>query len=370
MAVATIDEASAGGRLRIDLGALAANWRSLAARTGPAVETAAVVKADGYGLGIEPVARALAAAGCRTFFVALPGEGIGVRNAVPSSVIYILAGLLPGAAPLYRDHDLRPVLGSPPEVSEWAAAKRQGLPTQAAVHVDTGMNRLGLSFAEARKLATDAAALSAVAPALVMSHLACSDEPTNPENINQLNRFGEVVGLFPGVPASLANSGGVLLGADYHFQMVRPGIALYGGEVVAGVPNPMRPVVTLEARVLMVRRASAGEAVGYGGTRALKRPSLLAVVGVGYADGYHRRTGTPENPARVFVGGRFAPIAGRVSMDLITIDVTDVPGVARGDWVELFGANVPVDEAAAHAGTIGYEFLTGLGRRYHRTYAP
>jgi alanine racemase len=364
----SIDEALAGGRLRINLAALGQNWQALRARTADRVETASNIKANGYGLGIEQVSVALYSAGCRTFFVAVPEEGVRVKKAVPAATVYILAGLLPGAADFYAANDIRPVLSSMPEVTEWAKAKAAGLATAAAIHVDTGMNRLGVSIDEAKALAADTATVNAIAPALVMSHLACSDEPQHPLNKVQLERFRAVRALFSGVPASLANSGGVFLGADYHFDMVRPGIALYGGDITTGAPNPMRPVVTLEARVLIVRDAPSNDSVGYGATRTLTRPSKLAVVSVGYADGYHRRTGAEGGPARVFVRGKFAPIAGRVSMDLITIDVTDVPGVQRGDWVELFGANVPVDEPANHAGTIGYEFLTGLGHRYHRVY--
>ncbi len=202
-----------------------------------------------------------------------------------------------------------------------------------------------------------------------MSHLACSDEPDNPLNRQQLERFRAVAALFPGVPASLANSGGVFLGPDYHFAHGAAGHrALRRRCHQRRARIPMRPVVTLEARVLAVRDAQAGETVGYGATRTLTRPSLHRR----RRRRLCRRLSPPhrhrDNPARVFVRGRFAPLAGRVSMDLITIDVTDVPGVQRGDWVELFGAHVPVDEAAGHAGTIGYEFLTGLGRRYHRVY--
>ena len=359
----------AGGRLTVDLGALAANWRSVAERVGPKVEASAVIKADGYGLGIVAVARALAAAGCRTFFVAVASEGIAVRAAVPDAVIYVLAGLLPGTAAAHAAHDLRPVLSSRAEVDEWAAAKRAGMPTNSAIHIDTGMNRLGLSMDEANALAADRDLVAAVSPSLLMSHLACSDEPEHPMNRTQVERFRSVRALFPGIPASLANSGGVLLGPDWHFDMVRPGIALYGGDIVAGVRTPMRPVVTLEGRVLLVRDAKVGETAGYGATRTFDRPTRLAVLGLGYADGFHRITGRAgSGSARAFIRGSSAPFAGRVSMDLITIDVTDIPGVARGDWAELFGPNLPIDEAASHAGTIGYEFLTGLGRRYPRRY--
>ena len=242
--------------------------------------------------------------------------------------------------------------------------------TGAAVHVDTGMNRLGLSLHEALDLRRDEALLATLAPDLIISHLACADTPDHPMNRRQLALFSEVRAQFPDLPASLANSAGVFLGPDYHFDLVRPGIALYGGVAVQGITNPMRAVATLEARVLAVREAEEGETVGYGATQSLKVPTRLATLSAGYADGYHRLAGgSDERPgARVWVRGQRAPLVGRVSMDLITIDVTDIPGVARGDWVELFGRHIAVDDVARQAGTIGYELLTNLGRRYQRVY--
>ena len=233
------------------------------------------------------------------------------------------------------------------------------------------MNRLGLTLAEARALSQQRSLLRAIAPSLVMSHLAVADAPEHPLNRKQLAAFRAVRALMPDYPASLANSAGIFLGPDYHFDLVRPGIALYGASAVAGVPNPMRPVVTAEARVLQVREAKSGETVGYGATETMKQPSRIAILAAGYADGYHRAAGSSDTRpgARVFIGGRYATLVGRVSMDLLAADVTDVPGVERGDWAELFGPHVPIDEVADHAGTIGYELLTGLGRRYERSYA-
>jgi alanine racemase len=365
----TLQSRAAGGRLTIDLATLRANWAALAKRSGSAA-TGAVVKADAYGLGIDPVVRTLRQAGCETFFVALLDEGLRARTATPDAAIYVLNGLFAGAAPLFVAGNLRPVLGSMAEVEEWAAIDLPGKPP-AAIHVDTGMNRLGLTLAEARILAGRSDLLKAVRPALVMSHLACSDDPDNRMNPAQLERFREVGSLFPGVPASLANSGGILLGRDYHFDLTRPGIALYGGRASAVMP-PLSPVVTLQARVILVREADAGDTVGYGAAETLKRRSRIAVLSAGYADGYHRAAGSSDaRPgARVHIRGKFAPLIGRVSMDLMTADVTGVPGVQRGDWAELFGPHIPIDEAASHAGTVGYEFLTGLGRRYERIYLP
>jgi len=358
------------GRVTIDLGALANNWRILSRRAETAA-TAAVVKADAYGIGLEPAARALAEAGCQTFFVALADEGLRLRAAVRDAIIYVLDGFLPGSADAFADARLRPVLSSWPEIEEWVAFRRDGGEgLRAAIHVDTGMNRLGLTPGEARRLAQNVDLLSAIGPDLIMSHLACADTPDHAMNRKQLAAFRAVRVLLPDIPASLANSAGIFLGSDYHFDLVRPGIALYGGEAVAGQPSPTRPVATLEARVLMVRGAKEGERVGYGATETIGRPSRLAVVGVGYADGYHRRAGSSDarRGARAYLRGRYAPLVGRVSMDLIAVDVTDIPGAERGDWVELFGSNIPIDEVARHAETIGYELLTGLGRRYARTY--
>jgi alanine racemase len=357
-----------GGRLSIDLGALVANWRTLAA-LAPGARTAAVVKADAYGIGIEPAVRALSAAGCTTFFVALPDEGRRTRQVTGDAEIYVLNGLPPGDAPFLAAFDLRPVLGSMAEIDEWLAFRQAGGTTGCAVHIDTGMNRLGLSPAEAGALAADADRVALLAPALVMSHLAGADTPASPRNAAQLAAFRQVRELFPGVPASLANSAGIQLGSDFQFDLTRPGIALYGGESIAGRP-PLRPVVTAEARVIQVREAKPGDAVGYGAAETLRRPSRIAILAAGYADGYHRAAGSADTApgASVFIRGRPAPLVGRISMDLIAVDVTDCPDVRRGDWAELFGPHVPVDDVARRAGTIGYELLTGLGRRYARTY--
>jgi alanine racemase len=360
-------EPLAGGRLTIDLGALVANWRTLAAKA-PGANTSAVVKADGYGVGALDAGKALASGGCDTFFVGLPEEGLRLRAALPSATIYILAGLLPGSDAALIRANLRPVLGSTAEIDAWIAARRAGATTGAAIHVDTGMNRLGLTASEARKL-TAPDRIAALAPSLLMSHLACADTPAHPLNARQLAAFRAVRSALPQVPASLANSSGIYLGPDYHFDLTRPGVALYGAVFIDGKP-PLQTVAKLEARVLRVRDVAAGDTVGYGATETAATQRRIAVLGAGYADGYHRaassRDGRPG--ANVFLRGRMAPLVGRVSMDLIAVDVTAVPGVEAGDWAELFGPNLPVDEVAAHAGTIGYELLTGLGHRYARRY--
>lgn len=362
---ATSEHSAAGARLTIDLGALAENWRTLAAMA-PNAETAAVVKADAYGIGVARAAPALLNAGCRTFFVATLQEGIDLRALLPNVAIFVLNGLAIGKAAEYAAHRLQPVLNSKPELDEWRNA---GLDLRPAIQIDTGMNRLGLPLAEAESLLSNGDLMQALDPALVLSHLACADEPGNAKNAEQLVAFGRVRSMLPGVRASFANSAGIMLGPDYQFDLTRPGIALYGGR--ASVDRPaLRTVVTAEAPVLQLRDAAPGETVGYGARQTLKRPARLATLGVGYADGYHRAAGSSDERrgASIFVRGEAAPLVGRVSMDLMVADVTGIDGVTRGDWGELFGPNIMLDDVAERAGTIGYELLTDLGRRYERRY--
>lgn len=363
---------AATGLLTIDLAALKHNYRHMAGLAA-AAECAAVVKADGYGLGAAPVAEALAAAGCRTFFVATIEEARRLRQALVGAVIYVLDGLFPETAAIFAEAALRPVLGSLAEIGEWAAfCRARAVRLPAAIHIDTGMNRLGLPASEAEALADDGAPLRAFEVALVMSHLACADTPDHPKNAEQRAAFDALRARLPKAPASLANSAGVLLGAAYHYDMVRPGIGLYGGNPRAAGPNPMRPVAGLEARIAQIRLAQAGESVGYGAARTLAGPTKIATLSVGYADGFMRLLGSSDTRAGAvaYVGDHAAPVLGRVSMDLITIDVTDVPDalLGRGAPVELIGGHVTVDDLAAVAGTIGYEILTSLGRRYERRY--
>lgn len=355
------EEGCAGGYLTIDLAALVANWRLMAARAAPA-ECAAVVKADAYGLGIEPVVGALSEAGARTFFVALFDEAKRVCAVAPQAVVYVLNGLPKGAADLFVQHGIRPVLGSPEEVAEWAA-EANAFP--AAVHVDTGMNRLGLAPAEALAFAQ----ARPFVPALLISHLACADEPDHPLNARQLADFRALAARLPHVPASIANSAATLLGGDYRFDLCRPGIGLYGSNPIPGGPNEMRAVVKLDARVVQVRHARAGERVGYGAAQSLSRDTRLAILSLGYADGIIRAGGSRDGRpgARVMMGNTPCPIIGRISMDLIAVDATDADA-ARGSLATVIGPDFGVDDLAAAAGTIGYEILTSLGRRYRRTY--
>lgn len=368
------DEADhlAGGRLTVDLGALAANWRSLAARAAPGA-CGGVVKGDGYGVGLEAATQTLVAAGCRSFFAATIAEARRAKAVAPEAVVYVLNGFPPGAAGLVADAGLRPVLGSLEEVEDWAALGRaRGRPQPAALHVDTGMNRLGLARDVAVAVAANAELRPHLGLALLMSHLACADTPDHPLNARQLDAFIAARALFPGVPASLANSAATLALPATHFDLVRPGIAVYGARAVASMANPMRPVARLEGRIIKIREAGIGESVGYGAAETLGRPSRLAVVGIGYADGFPRAAGSSDatGGAAGWLAGHRVPLVGRVSMDLLVYDVTDVPPehARRGDWIELFGDHVPVDDVAARADTIGYEVLTQLGSRFARDY--
>jgi alanine racemase len=358
--------------LTIDLDALLANYRRLRELASPA-ECAAVVKADAYGLGLSQAAPALARAGCKTFFVATLGEAKALRKLLPNATIYVFGGLMPGTAELFRKHALRPVLNSAEEIKEWAAfSARKGERLPCAVHVDSGMNRLGLSADEVDQVAAARDLWSAFTLSLVMSHLACADEPEHPKSEAQRKAFDRLRARLPKALASLANSAGILLGGAYTYDLVRPGIALYGGKPHRQGQNPFQPVVHLKGRILQVRKASAGETIGYGATHTLKRASRIAIVSIGYADGFFRSISSKdgEKGLMVYIGAHAAPILGRVSMDLITIDVTGVPEslARRGEWVELIGPNVPAQELAHHAGTIDYEVLTNLGRRAFRRY--
>jgi alanine racemase len=366
------DPASAGGLLSIDLAAIEANWRALSSRVVP-VECAAVVKADAYGCGLDVVAARLAKAGCRTFFVADLNEARRVRAIAHEAVIYVLNGLLPNTAQTFADCQLRPVINGPAELAEWDQfTSATGWRGGAAIHVDTGMNRLGLSPDEAVAVAARVQS-GPHGITLLMSHFACAETPDHPMNDRQIRLFRELRILYRGVPASLANSSGMFLGGgSVHCDLVRPGVALFGANPTPGRPNPMRPVVELKGRILQVREVKRGDTVGYGATFTTQRPTRLAIVAVGYADGLLRSAGaSPTKPAaQVMVAGKRCPLVGRVSMDLLAIDVTDLADgrARRGDFVTLIGGELSIDELAASLGTISYEVLTGLGHRYHRTY--
>jgi alanine racemase len=361
-------EGLAAGRVTVDLDALARNFRKLAIAVAPAA-CAAVVKADAYGLGLLPVARRLHREGCRRFFVATAAEGSALRTLLDDVSIFVLEGAVTdaGVAALEAAR-LTPVLNSLEQVERWlGGAVAAGLRPAAALHVDTGMTRLGMSEAEVRELAGRRDWLSRFALELVMTHLACADEPEHPLNDAQVQRFGALRAMLPAAPTSIGNSAGALTAAARCGDIARPGIALYGGNPFVERDNPMEPVVTLEGRIVQLRSLDAAATVGYGATYAARSGERLAVIGIGYADGYPRRLG---NSGAVAIASRRVPIVGRVSMDLLCVDVSNIDpkSIRVGDWAELIGPNVPLEELAAAAGTINYEILTGLSCRLERRY--
>ena len=349
-------------RLTVDLDAVVANWRILGGLAAPA-RIAAVVKADGYGLGAIAVARALAGAGCTRFCVAHAEEGMALRAVLPDAAILVLHGLSAGTADEYRRHSLLPALATLEQVAEW----RLGGGGAAVLHVDTGMNRLGLTGTEASHLADDPSLLAGIDVKLVMSHLACSEEAAHPKNREQLDLFNRLRARLPGAAASLANSGGIFLGADFTLDLVRPGIALYGIDPRPSNAANLVQVFELQAKILQVRDVDRGMTVGYGASHRIGNPGRIAIIPVGYADGYLRAL---SDGGFGYVGGHRVPVIGRVSMDLLTLDVSAVPPeVAHpGAWVTLMGGPADVRDVAARAGTIGYELMTGLGARYRRQY--
>ncbi|MET1415108.1 alanine racemase [Roseibium sp. HPY-6] len=364
-----------GGRLTIDVEAIAKNWLFLKGKLTGDTECAAAVKADAYGTGQAPAGQALFNAGCRTFFVAVPTEAISLRQTLPDATIYALNGLLPGTSDHYLENDIRPVLGSLEEVRDWIdLCKSAGRSFDAAVHVDTGIHRLGLSPDEFSATLSDADLMGPFVPSLLMSHLACGSTPDHAMNKRQLDLFRTITAPYAHIQRSLANSAGVLMGPEYHFDLVRPGISLYGGQAIDDTPNPMTPVAKVEARIMIVRNVPAGDTIGYGAMHTAKRTLRNAVVAAGYADGMLRRAGsTDERPGGfAMIEGHKAPILGRISMDMITLDVTDIPDhlVKRGAFVEMLGPNVAAADLAAYAETIDYEYLTSLGQRFHRVYGP
>jgi alanine racemase len=363
-------QTEAGGILTIDLAALVANYRALAARVLPG-DCAAVVKGNAYGCGIEQVARALHNAGCRTYFVAHVAEARRVRASVPEAVIYVLNGFSSDAGPSYVECYARPVINSMVELAEWDHfVSTTGWSGGAALHVDTGMNRLGVTIEESAAVAVRLRSANH-GFTLLMSHLPCAERPDHPLNDQQIRQFREIRTMFRGVASSLANSSGIFLDPSTYCDMVRPGIALYGGNPTPAQRNPMRPVVDLKARILQVRNVARGASVGYGAAWAARRESRIAVVAAGYADGFARAAAQTETGTReVIVAGKRCRIVGRISMDLMTVDVTDLPegAVRRDQMVTLIGDGLDLDEVAAQAGTIAYEVLTSLGQRYHRVW--
>ncbi len=359
------------GQLTIDLGAIVKNYLALDAISTNSL-TGAVVKADAYGCGMLPVASALFQAGAKFFFVATPDEAITLRKELKEAHIFVLNGLYPKSAELYSHQRIMPILNSPQMLEEWlnySIAQNSSLP--AAIHFDTGMNRLGIKMEDVEWVVEKINKVG-FAPQMIMSHLACADIIGHEKNRLQLAFFQSIAAKFPNIPASLANSAGIMSGRAYHFQMVRPGIALYGGRAINGKPNPMKPVVKLKVPVIQVHKAKAGDSVGYGASYTLDRNSIIAILAHGYADGFLRSaSGTNSRPGgRIFINGKILPVIGRVSMDLIAVDVTELHGMGPkpGDLVEILGDNITIDDQASLAGTISYEILTSLKGRYKRAY--
>jgi alanine racemase len=367
----------AGGRLTIDLGALVANYKLLAKHAHPA-KCGAVVKANAYGCGIEQAVPALADAGCENYFVALVEEGIRVREAAPEARCFVLNGLFSGAEKVIHERGLVPVLNTLIQVERWAAfAKANGAPLPCALQMDSGMRRVGMSPADIERVANQSHLRDHLDIQLFMTHFACADDIGHPKTDVQQEIFEQASALFPDVSRSAANSAADLQTSGLSYDLVRAGVALYGGEALNDVPNPMQPVAILEGRIMQITSGDAGDSVGYGGTETLTRKSRIAYVSVGYADGYLRSSshmGVPlravTQPAVAHFKGHTLKGVGRISMDMCGFDVTDVPEdqITEGDWIELFGTNVAIDDVARAAGTIGYELLTGLGHRYARTY--
>ncbi len=362
-----IDEATAGAILTIDLNALAGNWRLLRDKVAPA-ECAAVVKADAYGIGLEPAVKALAEAGCRTFFVAHVSEALRVRALDRDCTLYLLNGLTPGSSAALVNENIRPVLSSLGEIEEWAAfSQESGTHHPAAIQFDTGINRLGIPADQIERVRS---LVPSFAPALLMSHFAES-EVMSERNAAQIAAFEKVRAAFPNIAASLCNSSGIFLHERPFLDLVRPGYALYGGNPTPHATNSMQTVVSLHARILQVRDIAAGERVGYGGEWSAPRPSRLATLSIGFGDGLPRRGTAVGRPAiEAVVARRRCPFVGRLSMDLSILDVTYLPdgAVQRGDFAEILGGTIGIDELGRKSGTIGYEILTRLGSRYARRY--
>jgi alanine racemase len=354
-----------GAVLTVDCDAIAANWGLLARRVAP-TRCAAVVKCNGYGLGAAAVAPALYAAGCRDFFVAHPEEGYVLRELLPDARICVLHGASPGTEIDMARFRLVPVLNELSAIERWQASSANG-PVPAIIHFDTGINRLGLTEGESDRLIQEPSRLDRIDVQAWMTHFACPDEPDHPRNRLQLQRFQAILGRLPPAPSTLASSSALFLGPEYWGDLARPGAALYGVNPTPGMPNPMRPVVTLQARILQVKSVAAGEAVGYGATAITSAPKRMAVLALGYGDGFLR---SQSSRGSVHIAGVPCPLLGRISMDLTSVDVSAVPDslLDQSSWAEVIGTVRTVDDVAESAGTIGYEVLTSLGERYQRRY--
>ncbi|CAL9914791.1 Alanine racemase, biosynthetic [Candidatus Liberibacter solanacearum] len=362
-------------RLKIDLSALKDNWNSMNVLSGCA-RTAAVVKDNAYGLGFEKIAQTLYNSGVQDFFVAHVGEGVKLRAYVPKAKIFVLYGIHPGEEKILFDANLIPVISSSQQLTFYLKLMSNGFSHPYALQVDTGFNRLGLSLQEALNFAKNFSNKKSDKLSLIMSHLACSENPGSLMNSSQLEKFLTLMKSYKGIEASLASSAGILLGENYHFQLTRPGISLYGGTPAINKLNPMQTVVTAEARIILIREAAAGEVISYGGQKKLKRNSLIAVAAIGYADGYpltlsgidleHNQAQFPGGKG--FIKGYMVPILGKITMDITMFDITDSIGIEVGDYIEVFGSNIKLDDVALASRTTNYDLLVRIGTRYARFY--
>ncbi|WP_336288088.1 alanine racemase [Bartonella sp. CB60] len=352
----------------INVGALVANYTTLAQHVAP-TECAAVVKANAYGLGADQIAPALYQAGCRTFFVAQIAEASQLKTILPSDATIALLNGLPHMAEEFVAHSgIVPVLNSWNAIECWQTlCQKKDKKFPAIVQIDTNMNRLGLDQKELQQLIKQPTLFEKAEIKYIISHLANADDNTHSSNYAQLAAFKTALTQLPICKASFANSGGIFLGSDFYFDLVRPGIALYGIDPHGNHPTLLKPVLKLEAQVIQSRESDAGVPIGYGGSFITRRPSILTVISVGYADGWLRAL---SNKGAVYFNGHKLPIVGNISMDSIIVDSTDLEckKLQRGDWVELIGANQTVEQVSADANTIPYEILTSLGSRYKRIY--
>jgi len=359
--------ARGSGLLTIDLDAIAANYRLLRKAVSPA-SCGACVKADSYGLGLEQVAPVLAAEGCEDFFVSFLEGGVKLRQLLPEIRIHVFTGLAGGAPSIFEEHRLIPTLNSLTDIQSWQTyCKNRGKELACNIHVDTGMLRLGLAPNELDQIARNEELIDGLVIDTVMSHLACADDIINPMSAEQLTLFRHAREILPMGRASLANSSGIFHGSDFHFDMARPGAALYGINPTPRAPSPVSQVISLQGKILQIRSVDTPQTVGYGATHRITEPGRIATIGVGYADGYLRSVG---GSGKAYIDGTPVPVVGHVSMDMITLDVSSIPEhrCQPGMAVDLIGPDYEVDDLAMDAGTIGYEILTALGNRYHRVY--
>ncbi len=352
--------------LTINLAAIAENYNILKSNCSKNCLVSSVVKANAYGLGVDAVASRLAKEGCNIFFVANLDEAVELRGILTEAQIFVLHGLTEGQEEAFVNYEIIPVLNSSYQVDLWkqySIIKQKKL--SCALHFDTGMNRLGLRFSNYLEVGKDFSDYFDIK--YIMSHLACADDKSHQLNREQLNEYQAIKSHFKGIKLSIANSSAIFLGEDYHFDMVRPGIALYGGNPAPYIANPMKNVINLTSKILQIEQVDRASTIGYGASHKLKLGMKIATIAAGYADGYLRSL---SNVGICAVGGVIVPVIGRVSMDIVTLDVTNVPDphLKIGAEVELIGDNIPVDIIAGKAGTIAYEILTSLGSRYKKVY--